>query len=521
MEEALSDAEHYDDWVKSLNKEIGDLEKNDTWDEVHYESAEGQVVPVHWVLKVKRRPDGSIDKRKARLVVRGDRMTGYDFETHAPTCAWSTIRMVLILALTWGWMTCTCDYSNAFIHTKLEQPVWIQLPRGYRSKLTGKTCLKLKRSLYGTNFAPRKWFDCLREALIRYGLEQSSVDQCLFAKPGMMAVCWVDDLVLAFKDPTEKDRFLKAMQDYGFTLTMDDSLEAFLGIKFETLPDGGFNLTQPALIDKIIEMTGMQDCNSSPTPAAPNQPLAKDPDGEPMNEKWSYPSVVGALLYLSTNTRPDICFAVSQVARFTHDPKHSHAAAVKRIVRYLAGTKDKGSIVQPDGNLEINSMSDSDFAGLYKVDPPEDVSSAQSRMGYLIRLGNCLLVWKSQLISSVCLATAEAEYYALSHSLRILLPIRRTLEDLVEKLQVPFDLRATIRTTAHEDNSAALILARDHRLTSRTRYYHSQFHHFWQHVDAGTVKIAPIESALMDADYFTKPMPRAGFELNRKRVQGW
>ena len=521
LEEALADPDNYTKWVASLNKEITDLEMHGTWEEVPYESAEGQVVPVHWVLRVKRKPDGSIDKYKSRLCVRGDLMHGYDFETHAPTCSWSTIRMVLILALTWGWITCTCDYSNAFIHATLEKPVWIQMPRGYKSKLPGKSCLKLKRSLYGTNFAPRKWFDCLKEALVRYGMRQSSVDPCLFAKPGVMAVMWVDDLILAFEKPEEKTRFLKSMQEYGFTLTMDDSLEAFLGIKFETLPDGAFNLTQPALIDKIIETTGMQDCNSSPTPAAPNQPLGKDPEGEPMQESWSYPSVIGSLLYLSTNTRPDICFAVSQVARFTHDPKQSHATAVKRIIRYLAGTKDKGSVVRPDGNLEINSMSDADFAGLYKTDPPEDKSSAQSRMGYLIRLGNCMLVWKSQLISSVCLATAEAEYYALSHSLRTLLPIRRTLEDLVDMLNVPFKLRSTIRTTAREDNSAALILARDHRLTSRTRYYHAQYHHFWQHVDSGVVKLESIESALMDADYFTKPMPRAGFELNRKRVQGW
>ena len=240
-----------------------------------------------------------------------------------------------------------------------------------------------------------------------------------------------------------------------------------------------------------------------------------------MNETWSCPSIVGSLLYLSTNTRPDICFAVSQVARFTHDPKQSHATAVKRIVRYLAGTKDKGSVMRPDGKLEINCMSDADFAGLYKVDPPEQVSSAQSRMGYLIRMGGCMLIWKSQLISSVCLATAEAEYYALSHTLKALLPIRRTLEELVKVLKVPLSLRATISTTAHEDNSAALILARDHRLTSRTRYCHSQFHHFWQHVENGTMVVEPIESALMDADYFTKPMPRAGFESNRKRVQGW
>jgi len=72
------------------------------------------------------------------------------------------------------------------------------------------------------------------------------------------------------------------MQAQGFVLSMDDTLESFLGIKFNILPDGAVNLTQPALIQKIIDATGMNDCNPSPTPPAPNQSLRKDPDGEPL-----------------------------------------------------------------------------------------------------------------------------------------------------------------------------------------------------------------------------------------------
>ena len=522
LEQALAEVENKEEWIAALDKEIRELEAHEAWEEVPIEDAAGhEIVATHWVMKKKRKPDGSLDKFKARIVVRGDLMKSYDFETHAPTCAWSTIRMVLILALTWGWYTCTCDYSNAFIHATLDTPVWIHLPRGYRSKLPGKTCLKLKKSLYGTSFAPNLWFQTLTDALKKYGLKQSEHDSCLFFKPGMMACVYVDDLVMAFKDPAEKDKFFETMKEYGFTLSIDDTLESYLGIKFEKLEDGSFNMTQPALIDKIIEATGMQSCNKSPTPAAPNQPLAKDPDGAPFDEDWSYPSLVGMLMYLTTNTRPDLCFAVSQVARFTHDPKESHATAVKRIVRYLAGTKDKGTIMKPDGTLSLNSYSDSDFAGLYKFDPVDDVSSAKSRMGFIIKLAGCPLVWKSQLISSVCLATAEAEYYSLSHCLRVLLPINCVLEELIKGLEVPIELQATITSTAFEDNTAALTLARNHRLTSRTRYYHTAAHHFWQHVDNGVVEIAPCDTTLMDADYMTKSMPRDGFEKNRKRVQGW
>ena len=216
-----------------------------------------------------------------------------------------------------------------------------------------------------------------------------------------------------------------------------------------------------------------------------------------------------------------LSFAVSQVSRFNHNPKQSHATAVKTLVRYLAGTKNKGTVFKPDGTLELNSMSDADFAGLFNSDPPEEVESAKSRMGYIISLAKCPLVWKSQLITSVCLATCESEYYSLSHCLRALIPIRRTLEELVRNLRLPQPLQATISSTAFGDNSAALTVATEQRLTSRTRYYHTSAHHFWQHVNSGTVTIRPIETSLMDADYLTKSMPRQGFEANRKRVQGW
>lgn len=153
----------------------------------------------------------------------------------------------------------------------------------------------------------------------------------------------------------------------------------------------------------------------------------------------------------------------------------------------------------------------------------EDLSSAKSRMGLIIKLGECNLVWMSRLIDAVCLATAEAEYYSLSHCLRTLIPIRRVLEELAANLSVPASLRSTISTTAYEDNSAALSLANNQRLTSRTRYYHTAAHHFWQYVNDPKEKLSilPCETNLMDADILTKAKPKAPFEENRKRVQGW
>ena len=531
LDQALSNPDplEREAWLEACDKEIRELERMGAWEEVPAAEATTKIIPMHWVAKQKRLPDNTPTRKKMRICCRGDLMgDDHGYATSSQVAFWSTIRMMLVLSLTWGWHTCTCDYSNAFIHSTLPEdkpPVFVQVPRGYRSALKERACLRLKKSLYGTTFAPRLWSDTLSKALRDYGLEQCEHDTCLFIKPGMMVCTFVDDLAIAVKDPEEKLRFVKAMEAAGFSLTMDDTLSAFLGIKFEPLPDGSFNMTQPGLIDKIIKATGMEQCNPNATPCTPNKTLGKDPEGEDFAESWSMSSVTGMLLYLSTNTRIDIAFAVSQVCRFTHNPKQSHAQAVKTIVRYLAGTRTQGTIMRPNGTLSVNSYSDSDLAGLHKSEPMEDPNSAKSRMGYIISLGGCPLIWKSQLITSVCLATAEAEYYSLSRCLRALIPIRRTLEELVTRLAINTTLRATISSTAFGDNSAALTLATQQRLTSRTRYYHTSSHHFWQHVgtteDPLKILIKACSSAMMDADYLTKSMPAPGFVANRKRVQGW
>ena len=91
------------------------------------------------------------------------------------------------------------------------------------------------------------------------------------------------------------------------------------------------DLTQKVLITKILQATGLENCKPNQVPVTTQ--LAKDPDGEAMTDDWSYPLVIGMLLYLTTNNRLDIMFAVSQAARFTHEPKESYASAVKMIVK--------------------------------------------------------------------------------------------------------------------------------------------------------------------------------------------
>ena len=103
------------------------------------------------------------------------------------------------------------------------------------------------------------------------------------------------------------------------------------------------------------------------------------------------------MLYLASNTRPDISFAVHQCARFTHNTKLSHMTAVKRICRYIQGTKDNGLFFNPSKKLMVDCYADADFLGLWEHEDPQDLICGRSRTGFVVTFANCPLLLVSKL----------------------------------------------------------------------------------------------------------------------------
>ena len=87
------------------------------------------------------------------------------------------------------------------------------------------------------------------------------------------------------------------------------------------------------------------------------------------------------MLYVCSNSRPDITFSVNQVARFSVNPKRSNEIAVKRIVKYLRGTLMRGMIIRPDNEMRLDLHIDADFAGMFDPLEGDDPSNVKSRTG--------------------------------------------------------------------------------------------------------------------------------------------
>ena len=103
------------------------------------------------------------------------------------------------------------------------------------------------------------------------------------------------------------------------------------------------------------------------------------------------------LLYLTSNTIPDLSFAVHQCAQFTHNTKVSHETAVKRISRYLQGTKYNGLVFNPSKKLVVDCYADANFAGLWGHEYTQEPICARSRTGFVVTFANFPLLGVSKL----------------------------------------------------------------------------------------------------------------------------
>ena len=525
-EEAMADYENSKDWLASALKEIRQLEKKGVWRECQKSEAKGQqIIPCTWVFRCKRNPAGEIIKCKARICLRGDLMED-NSNACAPVVQSPTIKIFIDTALKKNWIMISVDWVDAFPQAKLKKPLFVHTPRGFRNRCGRDGCLRLGRSLYGSKFAPLNWYEHLLEALLKLGFKQCPHDPCLLYRPGMMIILYVDNAGIAAPCQQDIEKFVEELRSAGFDLEIEGDFTEHLGIAIDKEADGTRCVHQKGLIKKIIETTKMTSCNPNHTPAM-QVALGSDPEGaEWKNEDWNYASVVGMLLCVSNNTRPDIAFAVSQVARFTSNPKVSHASAIKSIVRYLKGTIDKGLVFTVNDSYDLTCWADADFAGLFGGEPPSSRDSVKSRYGCVIEFGGVPLVWKSQLMSETCTSTCHVEYVGLSNALKRLLPIRRLVMWLLEQLDLPKQ-NLSIGCKVFEDNQSAYTLATNQQLSVRTKCFAIKCHWFWDHVyhekrnPKGFIHIEECSADLMNADYLTKGLQQIKFEANRKRVQGW
>jgi hypothetical protein len=508
-------------WEAAL-KEINILQVKEAWEVVQRQDFMN-VLPGTWAFKCKRFPDGAVRKLKARFCVRGDRQkkdVDY-FETFAPVINWNTVRLMLILSQVMGLATKQVDYTAAFVHAPIDENVYVEMPRGFAEH--GQV-LKLKRSLYGLKQSPRNFFLFLKSKLEAAGFtNQEEIDPCLFLSDKCICLVYVDDTLFYSPKAEYIEEAIAKLKELGMELEVEDSVAGFLGVHIERdEKDQLIKLTQSGLTKRIIEALEVSHHPIKHTPAG-HEPLTKDISGDPPDAKFNYSSVVGMLQYLQGHSRPDITYAVSQVARFVHSPRRSHEIALERIGQYLRGTVEEGLILRPTGRFDMDCYVDADFAGLWPHEDKADPICVKSRTGFVICISDCPVVWASKLQPDIALSTMESEYTALSTAMKDVIPLRTLFTTLGSSIGIGDNLLTTFQTTVHEDNFGTLTLARMEpgRTTPRSKHYAVKIHWFRSKLKPNKIIVVKIDTSLQRADILTKGLRIKQFQSIRQLLCGW
>ena len=298
-----------------------------------------------WVYKVKLGPSGQVDKYKARYVAKGfKQVEGLDyFETFAPICKTETFRILLQLSAKQGHVMHQFDVKTAFLHWPIEEEVYLEQPQEFVEEGSDREKLLCRpnKSIYGLKQAANNWYKVLANFLLRQGLTRSRNNHCLFARSEAedhtFILVWVDDIIVASINMTVISDVKKALEA---TFHMEDRgrLHRFLGLRIRQ-EEEKVTVDRERYIELILERFQMDQCKPSRTPADLNLKLKTAQNGGEEVDQRIYRSLVGSLLYLAKQTRPDIMFTVNILFRHMNAPINHHWLCGKRLLQYLQGSK--------------------------------------------------------------------------------------------------------------------------------------------------------------------------------------
>ena len=209
---------------------------------------------------------------------------------------------------------------------------------------------------------------------------------------------------------------------------------------------------------------------------------------------FGYANLIGSLIYLAIATQPDIAYAINKLAQFTSAPKPKHWTAVKRVFRYLKGTKDHKLSYGGSHDLlneELNIYCDVDWAS--------DLDQ-KSISSYVITIAGGTVAWSSKKQTTVALSTPEAEYIAAAHITKQVLWYRTLLIEL--------NFPPTTPPTIFLDNQLAISITHHPEFHACTKHIDIAIHFLCDHVKKGTLDLYYINTEYNLADIFTKALKR-------------
>jgi hypothetical protein len=501
-----------DEWHKAMKEEFNMLMERGTW-VLEYLPEGRKSIGCRWTFVIKFGPNGEILRFKARLVAQGfSQIIGIDFnDTFAPTIRLDTLRALLHLAAAHGWFRGQDDVTGAFLHSYITEVIYMRQPQGFDDG-SGRVC-RLVRSLYGLRQAARCWNKLLHSELTKIGYHQAYSDNAVYvrlsANDDVTILAIHVDNVLSFGN-TEAGLKLARNQLHKIFAMKEEDPSWVMGFQLiDNRAQRTISINHRQYIDAILRRFNMHECEPIDTPLD-HAIVLSEKDCPATDEERAkmrnvpYRELVGALIWLSIVSRPDISFAATHLARFNANPGKTHWNSAKRVLRYLKGSRERQL------TLGINSGNPNELTAYSDSDWGRDIDSRRSISGYVFLLGDSVIAWSSKQQPTVAVSATEGEYMSGSYATRQGLWLRRLLTEIGLELD-------DIPTTLFLDNRGAMDLSKEARHHQRTKHIDIHHHFIHERVEDRTFEIIHCPSELMLADGLTKPLPRDGFS---KMVEG-
>jgi hypothetical protein len=226
-----------------MQEELNNFTRNEVWSLV--QRPKQNVIGTKWVFRNKQYEHGVVTRNKARSIAQGfTQVEGLDFgETYAPVARLESIRILIAYATNHDFKLYQMDVKSAFLNGPLQERVYVEQPPGFEDPRKPNHVYLLHKALYRLKQAPRAWYECLKDFLIKNGFKIGKADSTLFTRKvdNELFVCqiYVDDIIFGSTNEKFCEEFSKVMTN-RFEMSMMGELKYFLGFQVKQLKEGTF-----------------------------------------------------------------------------------------------------------------------------------------------------------------------------------------------------------------------------------------------------------------------------------------
>jgi len=487
-----------------MKRELQSLKDFEVFEEVETSNlSEQQVtsaIPTGWVHKAKGL------EVKSRVVVRGyaEQVSDPD-DTYASTPSFTTLKLLLTLAISRTWFVMGADVSTAFLHALwTKDETFIVPPAEFYPE--GGVLWRLRKALYGLKSSPKLWQTHFASTMSKFDFERCKSDANLYrhVDGDLYVLCYVDDLLIVGEKSRVDSTFALlsselVMKNTG-TLCEENDKRNFLGRQLTRTADSSILISMdPTYVAKILEESGMSKCRAANTPGTEALKRKIEDEYELSREDHSaYRKLVGQLLWLAP-VRPDIAYGVKELSRGVSSPTAEHLSKAKHLLRYLSGTRDYCLELKPklylnekNTNLTITVHTDSDWAGC--------TSTRKSTSGVLCSVLGVSISALSRTQQTLALSSGEAELYALG------LGVSEAL--FIKSLVLEAQFAKTCHITLYTDSTAGKSMSNRWGTTRKTKHIELRFLFVQELITSGVVVVKKVLGTLNPADILTKYVSR-------------